>query len=317
MVLILNRYRFLLRVSTYVLPLLAFVTAAAMLPRFGHELYQSPLSILLVATTLAVWAAAAEHYQLSSSDEWFRDSSCIRRAFPACATTYLIVIAIGFFVQHEGVSRGFLVLSAVLLFAYTLAVQRVFRTLMRKGPPRALKVLIVGTDAYARRAVRRLRNPHFPCSVVGYIHLPGQPVQVKGAPVHELLDSERLSLEGIDDILVALGPASTPEIPEVIRRLDRFCLPIRMIIDFGGNIIARDRIFQFGRLQLLDVARSPAESLAYGFCKRAFDIVFASLAIVLSAPLLGIIALAIRLTSPGPIFFRQERVGLNGGCSPC
>jgi exopolysaccharide biosynthesis polyprenyl glycosylphosphotransferase len=83
-------------------------------------------------------------------------------------------------------------------------------------------------------------------------------------------------------------------------------------VDFGGNIFTRDRMFQFGRLQLVNVSDSPAESLAYGIGKRAFDILFASLAIVLTAPLLATIALAIKLTSPGPIFFHQQRVGLNG-----
>jgi exopolysaccharide biosynthesis polyprenyl glycosylphosphotransferase len=60
------------------------------------------------------------------------------------------------------------------------------------------------------------------------------------------------------------------------------------------------------------VEHSPAESLAYGVGKRAFDIVFASLAILLCAPVMGIIATGIKLTSPGPVFFRQERVGHNG-----
>jgi Undecaprenyl-phosphate glucose phosphotransferase len=312
MVLILNRYCLVLRLCTYALPLPAFATARALLPGFGGALYQSPLYILLVATTLAVWAAAAEHYQLSSADEWFRESACIRRVFPACVTTYLIVIAIGFLAQNGGVSRGLLLLSAALLFVYTLVVHRALRMLVRKGPRRALKVLIVGADGYARRAVRRLQNPHFPCPVMGYVRLPGQSIRVKGASIHELADLEQLCLDGVNDILIALGPAHMAELPGVIRRLDRFCVPIRMIVDFGANVFARDRIFQFGRLQLLDVARSPAESLAYGLCKRAFDIIFALLAILLSAPLMAVIALGIKLTSPGPIFFRQERVGQNG-----
>lgn len=77
--------------------------------------------------------------------------------------------------------------------------------------------------------------------------------------------------------------------------------------------MVRERLFQFGRLQLLDLARFPAESLAYAISKRAFDIGFACLAIVVSSPLMIAIAIGIKLTSPGPILFRQERVGLNGG----
>ncbi len=312
MVLILNRYRFILSLCTYALPLLAFAIASRLLPGFGREFYHSPMYILLVTTTLAVWAAAAEHYQLASTDEWFRESTCLRRIFPACVTTFLIVIAIGSFVQREGLPRGFLLLSAALLFVYTPVVHRALLTLVRTGTRRTLNVLMVGTDWYARRAVRRLPKQHFPCRVVGYIRLPGQSIHVKDAPVYELGDLQPMNLAGVHDILIALGPAHLANLQDVIRRVDRFCVPIRVIFDFGGNAFARDRMFQFGRLQLLNVSCSPVESLAYGVGKRAFDILFASLAILFAAPVIAVIAVTIKLTSPGPIFFRQERVGLQG-----
>ncbi|MGE5140809.1 MAG: hypothetical protein ACM3JD_15185, partial [Rudaea sp.] len=62
--LILNRYRFLLRLSIYALPLMAFAAAGALLPGFQVPLYESPVYILLISTTLAVWGMAAEHYQV-------------------------------------------------------------------------------------------------------------------------------------------------------------------------------------------------------------------------------------------------------------
>jgi exopolysaccharide biosynthesis polyprenyl glycosylphosphotransferase len=58
--------------------------------------------------------------------------------------------------------------------------------------------------------------------------------------------------------------------------------------------------------------RLPVESFTYLVAKRAFDLCFAGLALLLAAPLMLLIALAIKLTSPGPVFFRQQRVGLNG-----
>jgi exopolysaccharide biosynthesis polyprenyl glycosylphosphotransferase len=65
-------------------------------------------------------------------------------------------------------------------------------------------------------------------------------------------------------------------------------------------------------LQLLDLARVRSESVQYIVGKRAFDIVFASAALVLLAPFMLMIAAAIKLTSQGPVFFRQDRIGLNG-----
>src|SRR5208282_6087167 len=67
-----------------------------------------------------------------------------------------------------------------------------------------------------------------------------------------------------------------------------------------------------GNLLLLDLQSTPAESTVYVILKRAFDLVFSAFVLVLAAPLLVLIALAVRLTSPGPTIFVQDRVGLNG-----
>ena len=58
--------------------------------------------------------------------------------------------------------------------------------------------------------------------------------------------------------------------------------------------------------------RLPVESFTYVMGKRLFDLCFASIAMLVTAPLMLLIALAIKLTSAGPVFFLQRRVGLNG-----
>jgi len=63
---------------------------------------------------------------------------------------------------------------------------------------------------------------------------------------------------------------------------------------------------------MLDLTTTPADSLDYALVKRTFDICFSGLVLLATSPLMGLIALLIRLTSPGPIFFVQARVGLNG-----
>jgi exopolysaccharide biosynthesis polyprenyl glycosylphosphotransferase len=71
-------------------------------------------------------------------------------------------------------------------------------------------------------------------------------------------------------------------------------------------------MFQLGRMQMLDLTTTPAESLDYNLLKRAFDIVFSTFILVATAPVFALIMLAIRFTSPGPVFFSQDRLGLNG-----
>jgi exopolysaccharide biosynthesis polyprenyl glycosylphosphotransferase len=63
---------------------------------------------------------------------------------------------------------------------------------------------------------------------------------------------------------------------------------------------------------MLDLQATPADSSLYVILKRAFDLAFSVCVLILAAPIFFLIALAIRVSSPGPIIFVQERVGLNG-----
>ena len=69
-------------------------------------------------------------------------------------------------------------------------------------------------------------------------------------------------------------------------------------------------------MQMLDLTRTPADSLDYALLKRVFDVAFSLTVLVLTAPLLILITALVRLTSPGPIFFEQDRVGMesNSAC---
>lgn len=313
MVLLLNRYRFVLRLFAYLLPAFAFVCTAALLSSYS-KVYRSEEYVYLLVLTTICWSVAAEHCGVCGIDELFREFTGIRAAVSACTATYGASTAVIFFAHADiRYSRLFLVLSAVLLFLFTLALRAIFRRVVRQIAGRsALRVLIVGTDNFARRAVQRMDSTPFLCSVIGYVHLPNDPVAVRGAPIYELDQLENLSLPHLNDIVIALSPARFAELPEITRKVKKRCLPIRAVIDFGENTFVREQLFQFGHLQLLDLAHTPAESLTYAVLKRGFDIVFASTAILVTAPLMALIVAAIKLTSPGPVFFRQDRVGLSG-----
>jgi len=80
-------------------------------------------------------------------------------------------------------------------------------------------------------------------------------------------------------------------------------------LDLGPRLAVRERLFQVGRLQMMNLALSPVESFAYTVLKRTFDLVFAILGVVILSPALLAIALLVKLSSPGPVFFRQIRTG--------
>jgi exopolysaccharide biosynthesis polyprenyl glycosylphosphotransferase len=115
-----------------------------------------------------------------------------------------------------------------------------------------------------------------------------------------------------DDVVVAVAPAQLSSLADIVCQLEPLRAPIRTVLDFGDIPIVRERLFRLGDLQLLDVATTPTESSHYFLLKRVFDFGFSFLALTIAGPFMLAIAILIKLTSPGPMLFAQERIGLNG-----
>lgn len=311
-----------LKLTVFFIPLGAFSLAAylrfgtQLLPRYSWDADPYSYFGLLLLTTI-LWAIAAELYELTSIEKFLLASSLLRRAIKACLVTYLAVLAVTFFYRNVLFSRVFIWLSGVNLLLLTVSVQRVFgwalarRKLFQKA---GCQVLIVGADQFAFRVGETLIADKVTlCSVKGYMRLPGQECVRKDLPVYDLTDIEALAIgNGIDDVIIALPPARLGDLPELRQKLSSLCAPMRLALDLGNPLESKPGVFAVGNLLMLGLESSPAESTFYVVLKRAFDLVFSGTVLILGAPVLGLIALLVRLTSPGPVFFVQERVGLNG-----
>ncbi|HUK22944.1 MAG TPA: exopolysaccharide biosynthesis polyprenyl glycosylphosphotransferase [Terriglobales bacterium] len=321
MILRLRYYRFCLRLVAYLLPYLAFELGWRVWAFFWRSAglpvdFSASGHFGLAVFATAVWVAMAEHYQVTSVDELFRERTGTRRAFSACIATFALLLAALFF-QHTLIfPRGLFVIGMALLLLLAVLMRMAFRIYVRKKVEegRPLRLLVVGADRYAQKAASRLEAMTIcSCRVVGFIGVEGGEVTLDGQPLYNLEAVPRLSDEGaFDEVVIALHPAQFHQIPKILSALDRLSLPLRAIVDLGEGVVVRERLFQLGRMQMLDLTTTPAESLDYSLLKRAFDVVFSALVLALAAPLLLVIALATRLTSPGPVMFVQERVGLNG-----
>lgn len=314
-------YRFLLKVTTYLLPLLAFeigwqIWAFSLTFVDRPVKYSSQGHFTLVLFSSFVWAFMAEHYKVTNVDELFRERTGARAAWAASVATAVALIGVLYFERNVSFPRGLIVCCTVILLTFTVLLRAAFRFLYRKklrlGRP--TRLLIVGADQFASDAAIRLQRLSFaPCQVVAYVRLPGQEVAAENSRIYDLEHIGDLhSGNGIDEAVMAIHPAQFSQIPRIIKALERLCVPARAIVDLGEGIVVREKLFQVGRMQMLDLTTTPADLLDYALLKRAFDICFSALVLLVASPLMGLTALLIRLTSPGPIFFVQERVGLNG-----
>ena len=316
---------FYLSLTVFLMPLAAFGVAGYLrfathlLPHYSADVDSRSYFALLLLTTI-LWAIVSEHFGLTSIENHFLVSPKSRRVLNACLVTLVGVLATTFFYRDITFSRLFIWMSGVNLFILTLFVQAVFarvwvRKRSRQNP--GFQVLIVGADDFAAKVARSLSSdPIAPCSIKGHVRLPGQ-VCSENLHVYELSDIEELAIgNGIDDVVIALPSRLLGDLPTLRERLSSLCAPLRLVIDVGEEVDSRQRLFTFGELLMLDLQTTYAESTLYVVLKRAFDLVLSCAVLLLGAPVFGLIALLIRLSSPGPVFFVQERVGLNGKLFP-
>lgn len=321
MILRLRFYRLLLKIGVYLLPVPAFYAGWWLWNGIGALLgvpaaYSLHGQLVHILFGGFVWALIAEQRRVTNFDELFRERTGAKAAGSACVATWFVLLAILYFSQDVRFPGALLVCDVVAIFALTVLLHAFFRHVLRSGASMAKPrmSLFIGADEFARKASQRLQRLSFsPCQIAGFVRLPGQTADVEDFRTYEF---EQLSLlnrdSGIDEIVFAVHPAQFSQIPLLIKKLEHLCLPVRAIVDLGEDVVVRDRLFQFGNLQMLDLTRTPAESLDYALLKRAFDVCFSIAILILTAPLFAVISLIIRLTSRGPVLFVQERVGLSG-----
>ena len=313
--------RLYLRILTLLLPACAYFIAIKV--RFGFNLLLSrtaPAGLpsywgILLLTTI-VWAIAAEESELWNVEQLYAPGGKSRRLLEALAFTYAVVMAVGFLYRQASYSRVVIAISAIALFVLATITRIAFRVsleLVRKDGRNEVKILVVGTDRFARRVgTSLLHGEVLPCRIVGFVRLPDQEVAVDG-PVYEL-DQIPVFSNGnsINDIIIALPAARLSDVQKIAPALEKLCVPTRVVIDLGEGVVLRDRLIDLGGIHMLDLRPTLAETGSYLFQKRIFDVAFSVLVMLLTLPITLLIALAIKLGSRGPIFFVQDRVGLNG-----
>ena len=321
MILRLKLYSLSLKVATYLLPVLAFYIgwyiwqfASAFLGRPVLFSVHGHLNHMIFGTL--VWAFVSGRYRVTSFDELFRERTGARAAWSACLATSFALLALLYFSRNDVYPRALLVCDMIVLLTLTVVLHAIFRALVRNRATitRPTRLLVIGADEFALQVALRLQRLSFaPCQIGAFVKLPGQEDCLQDQRVFEMEQLPLLNANhGFDEAIIALRPTHFPQIPKIMKALGHLCLPARALLDLGDGIIVREKLFQLGNIQMLDLSQTPAESLDYALFKRIFDFCFSLGLLILTAPLLGLIALIIRLTSPGPIFFAQERVGLNG-----
>jgi len=220
------------------------------------------------------------------------------------------------YLTFREVSRLLFVYFAVLNMAALLLWRVVARAVFRLLDGRSFterRVLVVGSGELAHRVSTTIREYAWTgLTLAGY--LDDDPNhKSNGLPVlGTCADASRVILEHkIDEMVIALPNGAHEQLNRLVADVQTVPVNIRVLPDYYSLAVFRATVEDFGGLPLINL-REPVINPYQRLMKRLLDLTVGSVGLVLAAPVMALVALAIKLDSPGPALFRQERVGENG-----
>ena len=224
----------------------------------------------------------------------------------------LSFMAVCYIVRIVDFSRLMLVLfwliSSFLVIFKRLAVRAVLSYCRRRGF-NLKHVIIVGSGQLAYQYVQDIQNnPQLGYAVQGYIGNTRQDAIGRHLGTYAQLE-EILSQSNPDELIIALDPQDIYIMPDIMMAADKEGLRLSLIPFFNDYIPKNPTIVSLGKTKLIDMRMTPLDELGWAMVKRAVDIVGALALITVFSPVMLAVAIGVKLSSPGPILFCQERVG--------
>lgn len=275
--------------------------------------------LVLLALIVIVWGAAFKAFGLYRPRRISSRLAEVRDIAQACTLAVLILVALTFFFKQFEFSRLAILYFWVFSILSVSLVRGSFREIvrfMRRRGYNLRHILIVGEGALARKVIERIRvRPELGLRIVGL--LVGDPKMVGGS-VEGLRVLGTYEQAGeivgelkIDKVFIAIPLEAYGRMEGILRSLEEAIVDINVIPDLYQYITLRGGVEEFDGLPLISLQDSPSFGWSL-VAKRVMDIVLSGMALLITGPLLLLIAAVIKLTSRGPILYRQERMGLDG-----
>jgi exopolysaccharide biosynthesis polyprenyl glycosylphosphotransferase len=250
------------------------------------------------------------------------------RVFKATAIGSLLIVAAaflyrgGFEFRAFSYARGVFVVDFFLVLLAVVSIRFVMRsaqTLVRQRQINLIPTLVVGRGPEAALFIREMRErPALGYRVIGVVDTQtlgtNQFGNYEDVPVIATLDGlpEAIRDSGANEVIIADPQVSGDALFEVMIRCGRRRgIEFRIAPSLFNCLPRKTEIDQIGALPMIRLFREPLSSTAR-ILKRTFDIVCSALAFVVLFPFWLLLAILIKLDSKGPVFYTQERVGMDG-----
>ncbi len=270
-----------------------------------------PVALMLWAGASAVYGLYAPQRRLSRTNELFSVAK-------AGSIATLLLISLTFFYRDYSFSRVMLLLfwgTSILLASSGRALIVIAVRIRRSRGSSMSPAIIVGAGELGRTIARKVAElPQLGLRVVGFVDdLPAPPEAGSAPPLLGRIDELPVLLRAhrVTQVFFALPRGEHLQLERGLALIDKEVVDILVVPDILQFVMLRAGLESLDGIPVINLTETPLSGW-YGPVKRAGDLVFALLALLLLSPLLAFIALLVKLSSPGPVFYRQERMSLDG-----
>jgi len=273
--------------------------------------------VALFTVLLMVVYRQAGSYRLRRRLSWFDEFYAIVNS---TATGTIITIVLIFLYRPAFYSRIIFIYAALLSIALLglnrYLSLRLIRMLRLKGYG-VKRVVIIGAGEVARAVMRAVvANPEVGLEIVGFLDDNPSKGETDIGRFKALGNIEGnlaplLAAEVIDEVIITLPWQYHRKIMRIMTQCERKNIRTRIVPDLFQITLNRMQIEEIAGVPMIGVKEGGISGLNQ-FIKRSIDLIVATVGLILSSPIMALIALSIKLDSPGPILFPQERVGKDG-----
>ena len=291
---------------------LGIFSAAKGTPDIKHHLVLMP-PVICICYIGCLWAGLYKSKRIRNLFEQFSD------IIKASVLSGLLVLAFFYYVDDQPYSRKLLVLFVGLLFvglSFSHLLTMTFLRFWRKRGYNLRHYVVIGAAEKGQTLVKDIRHMGWlglkclffvdnDTEVVGTERL-GIPVY---GPIEKL--PELVSTKGVDEVYFALGGDEAQRVYPILQSLQYSGVTIRIIPDWGNLVsMSNPVVIPIGSQLLFSAADSPLSGKKVIF-KQAFDFIAALAMLIVAAIPMSVIALLIKISSKGPVFYKQTRVGMD------
>jgi Undecaprenyl-phosphate glucose phosphotransferase len=272
----------------------------------------------LAPLVMILWAFVFSSMRVYQSRRMLRRTHEAHLILKAHGAAMLFFIALTYLFSEYRYSRGVMIYFGLgggfALVAFRLALRNALRAIRRRGF-NLRHVLAVGEGPALEILVARLKKfPELGLQVKGVLVHDGSSVrELAGQPVlgHYSELAEMVRKTKVDQVLIALPRSQSAELDRLLGLLRDETVDIQLVPDIHEYVTLGCEIEDFDGLPIVNLNDSPLNGWG-GIVKRVTDVFLSAVGLTLLSPILLFIAALVKLTSKGDIFYRQERMGLDG-----